>query len=802
MKRYIQFSFIFCLAILFSGTPLSAQVMSVTFKLISKSHEPIPYASVIVARRTDTSQRVIKIADSTGKAVFNLESGKQYSVEVNALNYQSFKRGINVNAHQNNFVWVMEVSANTLQDVTVVSRKPLMKQEDDKTIVEPETLASASSNGFEVLEKVPGLFSDQDGNIYISSTTPAKIFVNGRDLKLSNDDMVTLLKNLPPNSILKIEILRTPSAKYDASGSGGIVNVVLKKGIKIGTTGSVAAGWQQGTYANEYINFSLNNNNGKLSNYITLNLGKRNGFDHLVSNRYFAGDSLLSQNSNTTYPAKSVFTSFGAGYQFNNKWSVNYDGRISYNDFDNLTNNNNTISTTATGQILAYNTGNVSNDGNNIYTSHELSSLYKIDSVGSEWTSDVSYAYSGYGNDQLYSNQYTIPVTALTGGNGTIDNYRNTVIAQSDIKLKLNHNYTFEAGLKTSFLQFDSRTQFYKTEAGNTMADEARTNRFIYKENINAAYAQLSKSIGDVVIKAGARLENTNMNGHQTVPSDTSFSVKRTDAFPYVYISKPVMKIAGFELKAYLVYHRSITRPPYDYLNPFPKYVDQYLSETGNPRLKPQFTQNFEANVSIDERPIIAVGYNDTKDIFSNVIYQSDSSHAVAYKTYDNLGKSKEIYVRALGAIPPGKKYFFVVGMQYNHNLYDGYYDNSPLLYKRGSWTLFTFHNLKLDKKTNITLQGFVRFKGQQQFYDMATFGSLNTSINRKFLKDKLIVTLSGNDIFYTMPVDFTTKVATINAFGSRSNDSRRFGVSLRYNFGFHRKEEKKNMFDDEGIEK
>ncbi len=105
----------------------------------------------------------------------------------------------------------------------------MITQEDDKTVIDPESLAEASASGYEVLEKTPGLFVDQDGNIYISSLTPATVQFNGREMKMSAADIATLLKSLPPNSISKIEIVRTPSAKYDASGSGGVVNVVLKK---------------------------------------------------------------------------------------------------------------------------------------------------------------------------------------------------------------------------------------------------------------------------------------------------------------------------------------------------------------------------------------------------------------------------------------------------------------------------------------------------------------------------------------------------------------------------------------------
>src|SRR4029078_3522570 len=136
--------------------------------------------------------------------------------------------------------------------VTVTSQKPLMRQEDDKTIVDPENLAASSTSSYEVIEKTPGLFVDQDGNIYINSLSPAAIYINGREMKMSTSDIATMLKSLPSNSISRIEIVRTPSEKYDASGGGGIINIVLKKGVKIGLTGSVTAGCQQGTYANKF----------------------------------------------------------------------------------------------------------------------------------------------------------------------------------------------------------------------------------------------------------------------------------------------------------------------------------------------------------------------------------------------------------------------------------------------------------------------------------------------------------------------------------------------------------------------
>jgi hypothetical protein len=252
------------------------------------------------------------------------------------------------------------------------------------------------------------------------------------------------------------------------------------------------------------------------------------------------------------------------------------------------------------------------------------------------------------------------------------------------------------------------------------------------------------------------------------------------------------MKIAGFDLKAYLVYRRTINRPAYENLNPSPRYIDPYLFEAGNPSLRPQFTQNYEANISVDERPIIAFGINETKDIFNQVVYQADSNRSQAYRTFVNLGKNKERYFRALGAIPPGKKYFFVFGVQYNYNSYEGFYENKPLTFQRGSWRLFTYHNLRLAANTQVSLNGFLFLNGQLQFYELSNFGQLNMHISQQFLQKKLTVSLNAQDIFYTNQNEFVLLQGNVNASGIRRADTRRFGLNLRYNFGIRKKEEQK----------
>lgn len=788
----------FALLVFSVTSPLQAQQTPVIIKVINQKKEPVAFASITVINRLDSTEIIKKGADSSGIARFSLTKNGQYTVKITSVNYQTIEKGIAITGNQTSFSFTADPLGKILETAVVISQKPLMRQEDDKTIVDPENLVAASTNGYEVIEKTPGLFIDQDGNIYISSLTPASVQINGREMKLSAADMATMLKSLPPNSIDKIEIVRTPSAKYDASSSGGVVNIVLKKGVKIGMTGSITAGIQQGVYGNQFIGFNLNNNDGKKSSYINLNYSKRTSYEKIVTDRIFAPDSMLSQHAFTKYPADAYSAGYGLNYSLGKKWNIDFSGNINLNNFNNNTDNQSVIRKISTSQNLTNNLNRVNNKGSNLLIGNGIETKLKIDTSGSEWSNNIFYYYARNNSDQAYMTNFYNPSLIIASGDGTGDNQRNFFSAKSDLKLKMKTRFTFEAGVKSAFHSYKNIANYFRDTSGVRTKDNKRTNTFNYHENINALYLQGSKTFGkDIILKIGTRLENTNMEGKQIIPKDTSFTIHRTDLFPYIYLSKNIMKIAGYYLRAYLVYRRTISRPVYEQLNPFPRYVDEFLSEAGNPSLRPQFTKNYEANISVDERPVLAIGVNDTKDIFTNVVYPLDTNHLFSQRTFDNLGKNKEWYFRGMGVIPPGKKYFFVLGVQYNHNFYNGFYEKLPLSYKRGTWTFFTYQTLKLDKRSQITLNGFMRLNGQQQFYELSTFGALNTSINRKFLKEKLIVTCSLSDMFATNKNNFSIKQGSVDASGFRQSDTRRFGINLRYSFGIRKKEEG-NLFNAE----
>lgn len=780
---------------------LSAQQATVRFVLVNPKKDPVPFATVRVYPAGDSTAFQQKISDSSGVVHFMLPEDAAYRVQVSSVDYQPLEKGITAKSEASTFTLVLEPAGKSLAGVVVRASRPLMRQEDDKTIVDPENLAASSTNAYEIMEKTPGLFVDQDGNIYLNSTTPATIYINGREQKMSTADVATMLKSLPPNSIAAIEILRTPSARYDASGSGGIVNVVLRKGVRIGLTGSVNAGFNQGRYGNRFVGLNLNNSNGALSSYINLQYSRRNNEEQIRTDRLFAPDSVLAQDALTVYPARSYYLGYGLSYTLSRKWDLSYDGRFSLNNSRNSSTNTSAISLLSTGELVESNRALVNNRGNNYNLTQGLSAKHKFDSLGSEWTTDLSYTWSPNNTDQVFATEFFAPFSGKLSGDGALDNRLGFFSAQSNVLKKLNGGFTLEGGLKTTVVQFRNSTEYFRESGGTRTRDPFRSRAYRYSENINSAFLQASKSLGTIVVKAGTRMENTNMRGHQLSPTDTSFLNRRTDLFPYVYISRKVMEIAGYDLKAYLVYRKTISRPAYEYLNPSPRYIDPYLFETGNPSLRPQFTRNYEANISVDERPLIAIGYNDTKDIFTNVMYQADSSRRQAYRTYDNLGSNKETYFRALGAIPPGKRYFFVVGMQYNHNFYQGLYEGKPLSFRRGSYTVFTYQTFKVTPLTQLTLSGFARFKGQLQFYELGAFGALNMSLNQQLLNKKLTITISANDLLATNQNEFTIQQGSLSASGLRRGDTRRFGLNLRYNFGLKKREDS-NLFNIESPEK
>jgi outer membrane receptor protein involved in Fe transport len=733
---------------------------------------------------------------AAGITGFTVNQFSKYLLRVSSVTFESTSKTIDVTDKPVTVILNLKRKNTTLEDVVVVAKKPLIKEEDDKTIIDAEVLANSSTNAYEILEKTPGAIVDQDGNVYLNGTTPATIMINGREMKLSSADIASLLKSLPAGSVSKVEILRTPSAKYDASGSGGMINIVLKKGVKLGTNGNVNIAYFQGVYSTKTAGFNINNGTSKINSYFNYQFTNRNSFEEVNSDRFIRKDStLLVQKSYTTYPGNNNYLNGGVDIRFTPKFNASYDLRTSFSNGNSNAVNGIDINKAPSAVTVGKNSSDIDNANKTTFIGNNISGKYKIDTLGSEWTAQMDYNYYRYRNSQFYKNNYFLPVRPGISGEGINSTSKNIYLFQTDLTLKFPKTLTLEAGFKTTISNSDNSSNYTKDTGNNIkFVDAFQTNTFRYREKITAAYVQVSKTFAGFTIKPGLRLETTDIYGRQSIPKDTTLSLKRTDVFPFIFIRHKLFNMFGNPLIGNAIYRKSIRRPYYEVLNPYPRYVDQYLFDVGNPGLKPQFTTNYEVNVTFDNIPVVALGINRTRDIFSNVTYQD--TNKIAYRTYDNLGRNREVYARLIGGIPPGGKYFFYIGALYNYNHYTGFYEGLPLDYKRSSWTFFMFQELKLTKSLILNMQGFLRTKGLQNLYELNTFGGVFVSANKSIFKKKANIILSVNDLLYTNQVAFSLQQGSVSADGRRVNDTRKLGLTFRYNFGIKPKEDNKKSFE------
>ncbi len=763
-----------------------AQNVSVRISVKNEKNLTVSNASVQVLRVPDSSMYLAKTLKDAN-VYFSLAANTTYFLKITSVEINENISILRIGKKDTLINIIATTKPKSLQTVVVSATKPLIKQEDDKTIVDAEVLANSSSNALEVLEKTPGIILDQDGNVLLNSSTPALVYINGREIKLSTADVTSLLKNLPANSISKIEILRTPSAKFDADASGGIVNIVLKKGVKPGVNGSLELTHYQGKLGTNTVGFNINKTEKKISTYLSANITQRSNFDILTSDRPIGNINFL-QYAYTKIKTTSGYTGAGFGYQINNKWSMAYDARVTLGKTISNVENDIDIIRMITTQTSGKNISFVNNDNPAFNFTNTISTKYKIDSLGSEWTNALDYNYFISTNNQQYNNIYLLPSKNILKGDGVTKNNKNILGYKTDLIIKTKPGYTIETGIKVNFSISKNDASYFADTSTGRYVEKFQSNNFRYRENIGAAYLQVSKKIKGFTIKPGVRLEYTNINGQQLFPTDTTFKIKRTDLFPYLYLRHDIAKLFGFKLIGNAIFRRSITRPFYEVLNPYPKYADQYTFDVGNPALQPQFTSNYEFNITANEFPFFSIGLNNVKNIFTTLTYSKGDT---LFRTVDNLGSNKELYMRLVAGIPPGKKYFFYVGTQFNHVNFNGLYNGAPFMFKKSSFTFFMNHNYKATPTLNLSMNGFMRVNAVSNFFILKPFGGLNITANKSLLHKKMNLIISVNDLFYTIKNRFTVNVPNFTASGYRYTDSRRVGLTLKYNFGGKPREER-----------
>ena len=438
--------------------------------------------------------------------------------------------------------------------------------------------------------------------------------------------------------------------------------------------------------------------------------------------------------------------------------------------------------------VITDNTTNVANDGNTFNLSQGLSSKYKIDSAGSEWTVDLSYNYSPNNSDQSFINSFSVPVIPASGGDGKINTRLNFISAQTNFLYKFPKKLTLETGLKSSFVGFNNTTDYFRTTSGDRIKDIGRTSSYDYKENINALYVNYNRQFKGIMIQAGVRMENTNVKATsqgvslidgENVPFDSTFDKNYTDFFPSAAVTFNKNPMNQWSIS----YSRRIDRPAYQDLNPFEFRLDKYTFQQGNTQLRPQYTNSIAVTNTFKYKLTTTLNYSHVTDVFSQIVDTADASKA--FITKKNLATQDIVSLNI--SMPFQYKWYSVFAnvntyySKYKANFGEGRTVNLDVF----ATNVYMQNTFKVAKKTTIELSGFYTSPSiWQGTFKSKAMGGVDVGVQQTVLKGKGNVKATVTDIFHTMQWGGTSDFAGQYLKTSGGWESRQFRLNFTYRFG------------------
>lgn len=772
--------------------------------VVDGSQKTIESSTITLLRAKDSSVAKISVADKNGKFEFDKIVDGKYFVSVSAVGHEKGYSELFAITPQQNVVALKAIQlvplTKSLDAVTVVAKKPLVEQKLDRTIVNVEaSITNVGASALEVLEKSPGISIDKDGNISLKGKDGVMVFIDGRPTHLSGTDLANLLHSMNANQLDQIEIMTNPPAKYDAAGNAGIINIKTKKSKQYGYNGSANVGYGQGYYPrfNEGLNFNYRVN--KVNLFTNLSHNYNMSYNVLTIQRNFhdpVSDEIRSKFDQTAR-MKNENNSFngkvGLDY-FANKNTTFGIVVTGFSSDRNFVNRNVTdiyeTQTAISSQTRAISTAN--QDWKNFSTN--LNFRQALDTTGTELTADLDYITYDSKNSTSLVNAYLDnlgnpkgrPDTLLGNLPQNIKIYSGKV----DYTHPLKKGARFDAGLKSSFVRTDNDADYDSSLNGQRVNDLGRSNHFIYEENINAAYVNLSKPINKKWSgQFGLRLENTNATGHSTgfvfdglqtmfVPFDSTFRRNYTQLFPTAYIQYTKDKNNSFVLN----YGRRIRRPDYQSLNPFINFLDKYTFQKGNPNLKPQFSHNIELSHTYKGSVTTTLNYSRTTDIIQNVIEQNEATNETFVKR-ENIAKQRQygISVNASNSITKWWKSNVYVNLF--NNKFDGVVNNDFVTIAATTLMLNGSQQFQFSKTLTGEISGFFRTPGIEGVIRTKPFGMVALGVSKQVMKNKGTVRLNLRDVFKTQYFRGESRYGTVDAAFQEHNDSRVVNIGFTYRF-------------------
>jgi len=772
--------------------PLCAQTLTgrIEGQVNDDTKKLVEFANVTLHREKDSTLVKAAITDTQGNFGFENIAEGRYFVQVSQVGYQKFKSPVfGLNA-SNKAIKLSAIElltdAKALGEVTVRSSKPFIEREIDKIVLNVEnSITSAGNSVIEVLEKAPGVTVDADGNVSLKGKQGVLILMDGKPTNLSTTDLANMLRGMAASQIEKIELITNPSAKYDATGNAGIINIRMKRDNKLGMNGSANLSVGQGLRFKQNAGLNLNYRDKKWNLFANLTQVNRGGENRSVINRKFVGAdgqvSTLTQRPTQVPQFSSQNLKIGVDYFLSRKttFGVNINGLL----------NNILVKATTpsdfrdpSGAITSSNvTSNSNRDRWRNYTLN-FNLKHTFDSTGKELTADLDYA--SY-NQQVI--QHSTTETTFVPGQTLPPPYilRGDLPSIIDIKtIKVDYVHPigkesrFEIGAKSSFVSNDGNAQYFLKQDEREVVDLSRTNHFIYHENINAGYLNFNTKIQKTGIQLGLRGEQTIAKGNQ-LSTNATFSRKYFQLFPTLFIRQEINKNHELSLNV----GRRIQRPNYQDLNPFKFFLDIYVYREGNPQLQPQFTFNQELTYTFKQQYIITFYRSRTRDIISTVLIQNDETK-VAAQSQQNLNNLETI------------GYNISVPVKYtkwwNGNLYFENYRNKywgPFLNGEFNQYLTTvFFNatntFTIGKSWSAELTGYYQSPFLFGTFKILSQAQIALGVQKQIWQRKGTLKVSINDPFLTQRNNMIVQYQNLDMTLRRRLDSRFAMVSFNYRFG------------------
>jgi len=775
-----------------------AQNGKITGSVKDASMKSIHSATVSLLKSRDSSVAKFVATGKDGQYEFlDIADGK-YFVSVSNVGYAKVVSApfeiSSSNATINVPVLVISEQAKDLGGVTVTAKKPFIEARPDKTIVNVDASpTSAGATVLELLEKSPGITVDNDGNISLRGKAGVIIMIDGKPTYLSSTDLANLLKNMPASQLEQIEIMTNPSAKYDASGNSGIINIKTKKGKASGFNGSVMAGITTSFFktgdalyvipkSQNSINFNYRKN--KFNLFGNYNPNFYNGRGNLnIERKFFDDNGDLAGYSD-------VATKFKFG---NNNHTLKLG-------VDFFADKKNTFGAVASGFMFKGHptpvTINTLSDANHEETSSMVSNTenridfnnfsgnfnyrHVFDTTGTELTVDLDYI--GYRNtsNMLLTTEFYDEMHQQSSDPLLLKGHLPSDINIYSIKSDYTHPFKggrLEAGIKSSYVKTDNIVDYQRLYADQWVPD-SRSNHFIYDENINAAYVTLNKQIKKWSLQGGLRVENTIAKGYQ-VTNDSTFKRNFTDLFPNVYITYTINDKNSLTLS----YGRRITRPNYQDLNPFTYFLDSLSYRQGNPYLLPQFTNNVELSHTFKGKIITTLNYNNTTDVISQ-IFKQNSQTKIVYFTSDNVAKFINMGISITAPVTIAKWWNtnFFTNIYNNH--YKGIYNTQPLDMSYTSFMVNITNTFTIKQGFSLELSGFYRGKGVDQLTINQPIYQISIGGQKNIFKNKATVRLNIRDPFAWQEYRGVTEYGNIYAKIQSKFDVRQVTANFTYRFG------------------